>query len=56
MGLAFLEKSSSQFWVGEMYNVQENMRGGECFEIVWVVEKCSLFAEWFLGFVSPVVG
>ena len=39
MGLAFLEKSSSQFWVGEMYNVQENMRGGECFEICLVRRK-----------------
>jgi hypothetical protein len=24
--------------------------------LVWFVEKCSLFAEWFLGFTSPVVG
>ena len=24
--------------------------------LVRFVEKCSLFAEWFLGFISPVVG
>ena len=55
MGLAFLEKLSSQFWVGEMHNVRESMPGGECFKI-WFVENCLRFAEWFLGFVSPVVG
>ena len=57
MGLAFLEKSSSQFWVGEMYNVQENMRGGECFEICLVRRKNAYgLRSGFFGFVSPVVG
>ena len=48
MGLASLEKLSSQFWVGEMYNVQENMHGENVSRFVWVVENAYCLRSGFL--------
>ena len=56
MGLAFLEKLSSQFWVGGMYNVRESTPGGECFDICSVCRKMLTVSGVVFGFVSPVVG